>query len=101
MEPLSQAELAQSAAENVAAVASDLLEKYLPMILSRRELIFNLSKLASFLMFVSLDQGKYEQGEYQGQQDSVHRLEQLLGLLEMICTVCSPIYPHMVDLSTN
>lgn len=101
MKPLSKAELAQRAAQDIAMVASELLSKYLPKVLSRRELVNNLAKLAGSLMNVSLNQEKYEQGEHRDQQD---RLEQLLGLLEMVCTVRSPIYPHIqntVDHSIN
>lgn len=96
MEPLSQAELAQCAAENVAMVASNLLEKYRPKIRSRKELVCNLAKLAGSLMNASLDQEKYEQGEHQDQQDGVDRLEEFLYLLELVCTVRGPIYPYIL-----
>lgn len=101
MERLSKAEFAQCAANNVVDVVGELQAKYMPGMAKRTkgtkrmELVFNLANLAGFLLNVSLDQEKYEQGEHQNQQDMESRLEEFLCLLEMICTVRSSIYPHL------
>ncbi|KAI1286602.1 hypothetical protein F5Y03DRAFT_405879 [Xylaria venustula] len=90
MQLLSQAELAQFAAQDVAVIAGDLQAKLRGSWIMKSfnsEQIKNLAKLSISLQSVSLSQDKYEQQENRGQhnEDTV-RQEMLLRWLEIACT---------------
>ncbi|KAM0259125.1 hypothetical protein ACHAQJ_003496 [Trichoderma viride] len=99
MEPLSQAELAQRAAQDVAVVAGNLQIKWRGSWFknySRQECIKNLVILSTSLMCISFNQDKYEQGEHRDEQDDeAVKLETFLCGLELVCTVRNPIYTRM------
>lgn len=106
MEPLPQAELAQCAAQKVAEIAANLQNKWrrsLIEIPSKMKPIRNLVMLASSLQVVAFNPDKYEQGEQRDRQiNDVGKLEMLLWGLELVCTVCHPLYTITTQhLSTN
>ncbi|KAK3935255.1 hypothetical protein QBC46DRAFT_358388 [Diplogelasinospora grovesii] len=89
MEPLSQAELAQRAAQDVAVVAGNLQKKWRESWFKSLpgQYLKNLTILATSLQCVSFGQDKYEQGEHGDQNDgSVVKLEIFLHGLERVCT---------------
>ncbi|KAL7939067.1 hypothetical protein V8C35DRAFT_285615 [Trichoderma chlorosporum] len=89
MEPLSQAELAQRAAQDVAVVAGNLQTKcqgFWFMNYSRQKRIKNLVILATSLTCISFSQDRYEQEEHRDQQDETVKLETFLCGLELVCT---------------
>lgn len=96
MEPLSQVELAQRAAQDVAVVAGNLQTKWRGSWFkhySRQEHIKNLVILSTSLMCISFSQDRYEQREHRDQQDDeAVKLETFLCGLELVCTVRNPIY---------
>ncbi|KKP07229.1 hypothetical protein THAR02_00659 [Trichoderma harzianum] len=90
MEPLSQVELAQRAAQDVAVVAGNLQTKWRGSWFknySRQEHIKNLVILATSLMCISFSQDRYEQREHRDQQDDeAVKLETFLCGLELYPT---------------
>ncbi|KAL5084174.1 hypothetical protein Trisim1_012250 [Trichoderma cf. simile WF8] len=90
MEPLSQVELAQRAAQDVAVVAGNLQTKWRGSWFknySRQEHIKNLVILSTSLMCISFSQDRYEQREHRDQQDDeAVKLETFLCGLELVCT---------------
>ncbi|PNP53173.1 hypothetical protein THARTR1_06383 [Trichoderma harzianum] len=85
MEPLSQAELAQSAAQDVLVIAGNLQAKWRGSwfnIDSKQKHLKNLLILATSLMCISFSQDKYEPGEHMDQQDEAVKLETFLCGLE-------------------
>lgn len=96
MELISQAELAQRAAQDVAVVAAQLQEKWRnswSSFYNRQDKIKikNLVTLATSLQYASSNLDKDEQEEHKDQQDDVAGLEVFLWGLELVCTVCDPL----------
>lgn len=95
-ETISQAELAQRAAQDVAVVAGKLQEEWRGSWFKnpfRQKHVKNLTILATSLLCISFNQDKYEQAEHKYKQDEeAIKLETFLCGLELVCTVRNPIF---------
>lgn len=97
-ETISQAELAQRAAQDVAVVAGNLQRKLRGSWFknhSSQKRTKNLAILSTSLMCISFSQDKYEQGGHRNKQDDeAVKLETFLCGLELVCTVRNPSFTH-------